>query len=396
MFNRVAIIFMLVFVFSSMVVAQSDDEPEDSRPLSYFVCDWGLLTVVHQPRNESQFIKITSPEAYSAVSGTSFTAAGEGAGLFEGNVIVEVRADGGDVLFNGTTTLQTQEVGQLGTWSIDIDLGTLDGAARVVLVAYSTSPEDGSTTAIDDIVLNVNSEFVPQFVEITSPSYGAEVSTYPLVLEGTAGAAFENNIVIEVKDAATGTVLGETPATVQTDAVGGSGPFSAEVSFDAAPGTGITIHAYQPELTDEAAIKASADAYAVVTPLARTYERFLTIYDDDPLATSPDLCGLTRAEFDNQEITPLVVNNTTVFTFASPTPTINLKIDAAGSSNCPAPIRTRITHEGDAFAVEIYRDASQPVACTSDLAPIEERVSLGTLPSLNYTLTVNGESVSVN
>ena len=394
MISRMFMALTLVVVFVSAVTAQFDEDPEDSRPLSYFVCDWGLLTVVHQPPNESLFVKITSPEAYSAVSETAFTVSGEGAGLFEGNVIVEVRADGGDILFTGTTVLQVQEVGQPGTWSIDVDLGVLDAAKRVVVVAYSTSPEDGSTTAIDDIIVNVNSEFVPQFIEITRPSYGAEVSTYPLVIEGMAGAAFENNIVIEVKDVKTGDVLGETSATVQTDAIGGKGLFSAEVTFDAEPGTGIAIHAHQPEVAADEAVKASADAYAVAIPLARTYDRFLTIYDDDPLATSPDLCGLTAAEFDNQTITPLVINDVTYFELTSPTPVVNLKINAAGSSNCPAPIRTRTIHDGSDYMTEIYRDASQPVACTSDLAPITERISLGTLSSPDYTITVNGEPVN--
>ena len=160
------------------------------------------------------------------------------------------------------------------------------------------------------------------------------------------------------------------------------------------PGTGINIHAYQPAVAEDEQVKTSADAYAMVNPLARTYDQFLTIYDDDPLTTSPDPCGLSAIEFDNQNITPLVVNNTTVFELTAPTPLVNLKIDAAGSSNCPAPVRTRITHEGSDYAVEIYRDASQPVACTADLAPITEPVSLGTLPSPDYTITVNGQAVN--
>lgn len=393
MLSRLFVALTLMGVFATSVFAQADDNPEDSRSLSYFVCDWGLLTVVNRPANESLFVKITSPEDYSAVSGTAFAVSGEGAGLYEGNVIVEVRGDGGDVLFTGTTTLQTQELGQRGTWSIDVDLGALDGATRVVIAAYSTSPEDGSTSAIDDVTVNVNSEFVPQFVQITTPAYGAEVSTYPLVIEGQAGAAFENNIVVEVHDAKTGDLLAQTPATVQTDAIGGKGPFTADVTFDAEPGTAITIHAYQPQVADDEQAIVSGDAYAVVTPLARSYDQFLTIYSDDPLATSPDLCGLTGAEFDNQTITPLVINDVTYFEFAAPTPVVNLKIDAAGSSVCPAPIRTRTTHAGSDYTVEIYRDASQPVACTADLAPIEERISLATLPSPTYTVTVNGKSV---
>ncbi|MCA9907108.1 MAG: hypothetical protein KC519_00560, partial [Anaerolineae bacterium] len=59
---------------------------------------------------------------------------------------------------------------------------------------------------------------------------------------------------------------------------------------------------------------------------------------------------------------------------------------------CPASLRTRTVRDGNAFAIETYYDMTHPVACTADLAPITRRVSLGTLPNPDFTITVNGQS----
>ncbi|MBK8024492.1 MAG: hypothetical protein IPK19_24455 [Chloroflexi bacterium] len=231
------------------------------------------------------------------------------------------------------------------------------------------------------------------YVDLVQPMYGAAVPSFLMQIEGMAGAAFENNIAIEVRDFATGDVLAETFATVQTDALAGSGPFSAEVDFDAEPGTAVEVFAYQPPTAEGEEVTVSDLAFAIVDPLAQTYGRILNIRRDDPILGAEDVCAVAEAEFDNQNIAPLVVNDVTVFVMTGPMPLVNLSVQAAGSSVCPAPLRTRITNADNAFNVEIYRDTTQPVACTMDLAPITQRLSLGTLPGPEYTLTVNGVAV---
>ncbi len=308
-------------------------------------------------------------------------------------MIVEVSQFGGDMLFEGTTVLQAESVDAVGAWSLDIDLGELTEATQIFVRVYSESPEDGSTVAFDSLRLNANAEFGLPYVDITSPIYGAGVPGFLMQIEGMAGAIFENNLVIEVRNVETGEVLAETFATVQTDTLAGSGSFAAEVDFEAQPGTGIEITAYQPGVADDGEVAVSDIAFAIVNPLAQTYERILNVRRDDPILGAEDSCAIAQSEFDNQTITPLVVNDVTVFAAIAPTPLVNLSIQAAGSSVCPAPLRTRITNIDNAFAVEIYRDASQPVACTMDLAPITQRLSLGTLPNPDYTITVNGQAV---
>ncbi|MEZ4669707.1 MAG: Gmad2 immunoglobulin-like domain-containing protein [Anaerolineae bacterium] len=380
---------LLLLALTAVVSAQSGAAPEPR--LSYIVCDWGLITIEESTGQPSSYIHITFPTDYSAVEGSTFTLSGTGAGLFEGNVIVEVVAEGDVPLFNGTTVLQTQEPGSAGDWSIDVDLGTLEQATRVVARVYSTSPEDGSTVAYDSLRLNANSSFGLPYVKLTNPTVGAGVSTNLLLVEGMAGAAFENNIVVEVKDAQTGETLASTPATIQTDELGGSGPFSVEVSFDAEPGTGITITASQPSVAVTDTGDMADYGYAIVNPLGRTYERLLMVRSDDPILGAKDVCAITRSEFENAHIQPLIINNVTVLATRSMMPLVQVSIDAAGSSNCPSPLRTRTVRTDDTYAIETYLDITQPAACTTDLSPIPLQVSLGTLPNPDFKVTVNGE-----
>lgn len=391
MIFRTLITICALLLAISSVAAQDMDNTSEPR-LSYMVCDWGLLTIEHPTEQPDIFITIDSPANYSAVDATSFTVAGQGAGLFEGNVVVEVTADG-DVLFVEPTVLQADEIGAVGDWSLDVELGELDAATLITVTASSPSPADGSLIAIDQIQLSANSEIGLPFVEITRPIGSAGVSASPLLIEGIAGGAFENNIVIEVRDTATGDLLTETFATVNTDTIAGSGPFSTEVDLEVDPGTGISVSAYQSAITDADEVTITDTQFAVVSPLAQSYDRFLTIRPDDPLNMSDDVCSAAASEFDNESINPLVINDVQVMSTMSMMPLVNVNIDAAGSSNCAAPRRTRIERDGNSFAIEIYDDATEAFPCTADLAPFVQRVSLGTLPDPDYIITVNGESV---
>ena len=355
-----------LLLMSIGVSAQSEEIPEPLR--SYLICDWGLLTTEQSTEQPPIFIQIDSPADYSAVEGSRFTISGTGAGLFEGNIIVEVSNDSGEMLFEGTTVLQAEEMGAAGEWSIDIDLGDLSEATPVFVTVYSTSPRDGSTVAIDTLRLNVMSTFGLPYVEITTPTFGAGVLNSPLLVEGMAGSAFENNIVIEVQDFETGDILAESPATIQTEDMGGSGPFSVELSFDAEPGTAIQVYAYQPAVADTDEITVSDVQFAIVSPLAQTYDRFLTVRRDDYIASAEDICAVAEAEFDNENIQPLVINNVVIMSTRSMMPLVNVNIEAAGSSNCPAPLRTRTTRSDNDFDIEVYIDTSEPVPCTADLA----------------------------
>lgn len=392
------LIALLLLVFSAISLLAQDEEGGDMMEetpetrQSYFVCDWGLVTIEHSLAKPDTFIEIDSPQAYSAVEGTTFTLSGTGAGLPEGNVVVQVTGNG-EVLFEGVTVLETDEIGGEGDWSLEVDLGELDEATQVFVQAFSPSPADGTTLAADGIDINANSEFPLRFVEVTRPFGSEGVSASPLLIEGMAGAAFENNIVIEVQDFESGDVLAETFATVETDELAGIGPFSTEVMLDVEPGTRIAVFAYQPDMSGMEEVTVSDTQFGVVSPLAQTYDRFLVIGSNDPLNMSDDLCAVAETEFENENKSPLVINNVEVISTRSMTPLVNVSIEAAGSSNCPSPLRTQIIRDESTYNIEVYLDTTEPFACTADLAPIPVRVSLGTLPDDQYTITVNGETV---
>ncbi|MCA9884937.1 MAG: hypothetical protein KC708_18300 [Anaerolineae bacterium] len=391
MVKRTILLVIGVLLLALPVLAQ--DEAMSEPQISYMICDWGLVTIEESTEQPPIFIDMTSPADYSAVEGTSFTVSGTGAGLFEGNVIVEVTAPEGDTIFQGATVLQAEELGAVGDWSIDIDLGELESNTKIFVTAYSTSPEDGSTVAYDSLYLNANSQFGLRYVDITTPYFSAGVNHSPLLIEGMAGGAFENNIIVEVRDFDSKDVLAEGPATVQTEDFAGSGPFSLELAFDAEPGQSIEVYAYQPSMADGETVEVSDIEFAIVSPLAQSYDRILVLQRSDPILGAEEMCSVAEAEFDNTNTDMLVINDVAVLSTRSMMPLVNVSIDAAGSSVCAAPLRTRVTRDGDAFTIEVYRDTTEPIPCTMDLAPIPVRVSLGTLPNPDYTITVNGQPV---
>lgn len=119
--RRILFLVSILCVFALPALAQEggEDTPEPQR--SYLICDWGLLTIEKSTEQPEIFINIESPTDYSGVMDSIFTLAGTGAGLFEGNVIVQISLQGGDVVFEGTTVLQSEEFGDAGDWSIDVD-----------------------------------------------------------------------------------------------------------------------------------------------------------------------------------------------------------------------------------------------------------------------------------
>jgi hypothetical protein len=85
--------------------------------------------------------------------------AGIGRGLFEGNVVVQVLDAENNILIEQPTTLQGENVGigEPGSWAIDVTVDTEPGtSARIV--AFSTSPADGSVLASDSRTMTFSAE----------------------------------------------------------------------------------------------------------------------------------------------------------------------------------------------------------------------------------------------
>lgn len=388
--------FIIIAIFgAALVTAQSATTNTNPTPAqSIHICDWGMLIIEHPAEDEAPFISIDSPQAHSGVDGNTFTVSGEGAGLFEGNVIVEVTGPMGETLLSEPTTLVTDEVGGRGAWSFDVSLDSITDVTAVRVRAYSTSPRDGSVIAQDSLQLNLNSAFGLRFIEITSPARNEAVSTTPLLIEGTGGAIFENNVTIQVLDRINGEILSETFATIETDEIAGIGPWSTTLDLPLETGASFVVHAFSLSAEDGETILADDFGFGVVTPFATRYERILVLQAGDPITMTDDLCAEPRAEFDHDDIMPIAVESLTAMETRAVNPLVNLTINAAGSSNCPLPQRIRITRDASTYTGQLYYAMSdEPVPCTLDLRPFTRRVPLGTQPDANYSVTINGVSL---
>ena len=110
-------------------------------------------------------IKIDEPKD-GAVLDTNLpvTVSGTGRGLFENNVVVEVLDSSGTVMVQEPTTMQTEEVGGAGTWSIEIRIPAGEGE-KGTIHAFSISPQDGSIDAEDRVGVQYGEEASPEPTE---------------------------------------------------------------------------------------------------------------------------------------------------------------------------------------------------------------------------------------
>ena len=141
------------FIYELRVaIHQVENPPADASSLQY-----ELIEIVnkeaHMPEVADPYIEIRSPSDGDIVNSSHpISIQGMGAGLFEGNVVVQITDMDGVVLIKQPTTQQTDEIGGEGPWSIKL---VLDGIAieEGVITAFSPSPLDGSWTASDSITI---------------------------------------------------------------------------------------------------------------------------------------------------------------------------------------------------------------------------------------------------
>jgi hypothetical protein len=166
---------------------------------------------------------------------------GSGAGLPEGNVVVEVLDAQGNVLDRQPTILQGQDVGTggEGTWSTELTIEVERGTAGTIQ-AYSPSPLDGSLIAEDSVEVSLGqTAAVESYIQIDSPAQGTTLEvSQPVQVSGTGAGLPEGNVVVVAADQ-NGNVLAEQPTTLQgADAgTGGAGTWSVEL---AVPASGLT------------------------------------------------------------------------------------------------------------------------------------------------------------
>ena len=168
-----ALTLVTSLVMASVGAAQDQDEVVDQP--GYVVCDWGFLVISKSLRPPQSVaatpevtdaatddsgvdhaVTITSPTPHAGVAVSTFTVTGTGKGLFENNLVVEILDVNGVQVFQQPVTMQTDDVGGAGEWSLDV---TIEGGKSefiyagqpITIHAYSTSAADGSIIAEDQV-----------------------------------------------------------------------------------------------------------------------------------------------------------------------------------------------------------------------------------------------------
>ena len=173
---------------------------------------------------------------------------GSGAGLPEGNLVVEALDWQGNVLDRQPATLQGPDAGTggEGTWSVRLAITVEPGTAGSIL-AYAESTKDGSTIAEDTVEVSLGQTPVVQpQIKIDEPTQGSVLEIDgPVVVRGSGAGLPEGNLVVEALDSR-GYLLDRQPATLQGSDVGtgGQGTWSAELTIEVEPGTAGSIQAY--------------------------------------------------------------------------------------------------------------------------------------------------------
>ncbi len=162
---------------------------------------------------------------------------GSGAGLPEGNLVVEAIDSQGYLLDRQPATLRGSDVGTggEGTWSVTLTIEVEPGTAGMIQ-AYARSAEDGSIIAGDRVDVSLGqTEAVQPYITIESPKDGAGLDISKAVrVSGTGAGLPEGNLVVVAVDQ-DGDVLAEQPVTLQGSDVGtgGEGTWSVELAVPA-------------------------------------------------------------------------------------------------------------------------------------------------------------------
>jgi putative lipoprotein len=203
------------------------------------------------------YILIDEPVQGEVVDiGQAVRISGEGAGLPEGNVVVQVMDRSGNLVAEQATVLQGENVGTggKGTWSVELNIEAEPGTAGTIS-AFSLSPLDDSTIAADQVQVSLGrTAAVPVYIEIDSPAEGAELDTsQPVLVSGTGAGLPEANVVVQALDASDN-VLAETATILQGPdvGIGGPGTWQVELLVGVPTGTPGRIVAFSPSpLTGE-------------------------------------------------------------------------------------------------------------------------------------------------
>ena len=151
---------------------------------------------------------------------------GMGAGLFEGNVVVQALDEAGAVLAEQPTIIDHPEagIGGEGPWQVELSINTAPGTSGTIK-AFSPSPADGSMMAEDSVAVTYGQEEAPEEgVKLEEHLWLLMTLNGEQVLEGTiitaefkedqvAGSAGCNNYFAAYETSNGNISIGETGTT---------------------------------------------------------------------------------------------------------------------------------------------------------------------------------------
>ncbi len=145
-----------------VAVHQVENPPADASSLRYELIEVvnKVETAVEQEKSDS-YITIEKPMAGTNLDASKpIQVSGMGAGLFEGNVVIQILDETGNELALQPTILQSPEagIGGEGHWETEVSI-FIEVPTMGKIVAFSPSPKDGEGwIASDEITVTLNPE----------------------------------------------------------------------------------------------------------------------------------------------------------------------------------------------------------------------------------------------
>ena len=213
---------------------------------------------------------------------------GQGAGLFENNVVVQAMDSEELVLAIEPTTLDTSEPGGEGAWSVDLVV-PVEPETEGLIFVFSTSPVDGTITASASVEVTFGEKVVSgSNIEITEPKDSEILDlSKPITVKGVGEGLFEGTVVVEAVDESSN-LLAQVPTIINSPeaGTGGKGPWEVELIVETTPGTMGTIRAFSTSPKDgsvmaeaEVAVQYGEEVEATPEPTALPPDTSLKLED---------------------------------------------------------------------------------------------------------------------
>lgn len=248
------------------------------------------------------YIKIQQPAASSALDTSApIVVTGDGAGLFEGGLVVQALDQNGAVLAQVPASINAPQagLGMAGQWATSLTVQGIKSGATGQIYAFSTSAVDGSVIAQDRVNVTYTAKVQP-FITITSPSNGAVLDpALPIRVSGLAASLPENQVMVQVKDQF-GNLLAQQPGPLDA-----SGNWTAQLQLSANPGMPATLYAFAANPVDSSLVaQASINVILGTVPTATISQQPTGI----PASPTPPLPFPTETPPPQPPATPVPTN----------------------------------------------------------------------------------------